>query len=201
MEYRRTSFLAEKAPEAYRFLSELKPVALVYACVLTLATILSLFFQSSLIKFFIDYLMGWTLLSVPFVGVLVVILDKEIDLPQKKWYESEPPKPTSYKRSKIWGIFLLIAGIIALYYSNRYKEYYAFQCQTIYVEQPREIYHLFKACKHIGKDSDGNSIEDYLLIETNGADLLNSNYELCDACREKAEDAGSDYITNQYYRK
>lgn len=58
MEYRRTSFLLEKAPEQYKVLSGLKPFALIYAGVLAIAILLSLFVQWGIVEFFINLLMG-----------------------------------------------------------------------------------------------------------------------------------------------
>lgn len=201
MEYRRTSFLCETAPDIYRFLSELKPYALIYVVVLAIAVLLSLFFQWSIVKFFIDCMMGWTLLSIPFIGVLIVVLDKEINLPQKEKLVSRSPKPMPYKLSMIWGCFLIGIGLVTLYFSNQYKKYYAFQCQTFYLEQPTAIYHLSDRCEYIGLDKEGKSIEGISVAEVKGIDLLNQYYTLCDACREWAEDAEMDYEMNRYYRR
>lgn len=77
MEYRETSFLADIFGYIYEFLRESKPGVLIYASVLALAFVLSMFFQSSIIRFFVDLLMGWSLLPVSFVAVLIVSLDKK----------------------------------------------------------------------------------------------------------------------------
>lgn len=200
MEYRRTSFLCETAPDIYRFLSELKPYALIYVVVLAIAILLSLFFQWSIVKFFIDCMMGWTLLSIPFMGVLIVAFDKEINLPQKEKWDSSVPKPKAYKLSMIWGCFLIGIGLVTLYFSNQYKKYYAFQCQTFYLEQPTGIYHLRDRCEYIGQNEEENS-EGISVSEVKGFDLLDQGYSLCDACREWAEDAEMDYEMNRYYRR
>jgi len=47
----------ELAPDTYQFLKDLKPIALLYALVLGLMVILSMFFQWSFIKFFLDCMM------------------------------------------------------------------------------------------------------------------------------------------------
>lgn len=91
MEYRRTSFLKDIAPDTYRFLSEMRPFAFIYLGVLAIAVLLSIFVQWSIVKFFIDCMMGWTLLSIPFIGVLIVVLDKEINLPKMR-DASLPPR-------------------------------------------------------------------------------------------------------------
>lgn len=201
MEYRRTSFLAQTAPDTYRFLSELKPYALIYAGVLLVAVLLSIFFQWGIIKFFIDCMMGWTLLSIPFVGVLIITLDKEILLPQAERWEPIPEKPKSYKYSMIWGIILILTGVTALYFSNQYKKHYSFQCQTFFLEQPTGIYHLSDKCDYIGLDEDEEPIDNVTLSKVTGKDLLEGDYEFCEACREWAEDAEMEFESRRYYRR
>lgn len=201
MDYRRTSFLAETAPETYRFLSELKPYALIYASVLAVAILLSLFFQWNVVKLLIDCMMGWTLLSIPFVGVLIVALDKEILLPQAERWELIPEKPAFYKYSKIWGIVLILLGIVALYFSNQYKKYYSFQCQSFLLERPRGIYHLSDRCKYIGLDEDEQPIDNVTISKVTGKELLEGDYEFCEACREWEEDAEMEYESSRYYRR
>lgn len=78
----------ELAPDTYQFLKDLKPIALLYALVLGLMVILSMFFQWSFIKFFLDCMMGWTLLSIPFVGVIIVAFDKEFTVEDYSYYST-----------------------------------------------------------------------------------------------------------------
>lgn len=201
MDYRRTSFLAESAPDTYRFLSELKPYALIYAGILEVAILLSMFFQWNVVKFFIDCMMGWTLLSIPFVGVLIVAFDKEILLPQEEHWEPTPKKPASYKYSMIWGIILILSGITALYFSNRYKKHYSFQCQSFFLEHPTGIYHLSEKCDYIGLNEDEEPIDNVTLSKVTGKELLEYDCEFCDACREWAEDAEMEYESSRNYRQ
>lgn len=201
MEYRRTSFLCETAPDIYRFLSELKPYALIYVVVLAIVVLLSLFFQWSIVKFFIDCMMGWTFLSIPFIGVLIVVFDKEIKLPKVEKWAPKPPKPASFKFSMIWGCFLIVIGLVTLHFSNQYKRNYAFQCQTFYLEQPTGIYHLRDNCEYIGLNEEEEPIEGISVSEVKGIDLLDKDYTPCDACREWAEDAEMNYEMNRYYRR
>lgn len=201
MYYRRTSFLAETAPDTYRFLSELKPYALIYAGVLAVAILLSMFFQWNVVKFFIDCMMGWTLLSIPFVGVLIVALDKEILLPQAERWEPTPEKPISYKFSMIWGIILILSGITALYFSSQYKKHYSFQCQSFFLEQPTGIYHLSEKCEYIGFNEDEEPIDNVTLSKVTGKELLEYDCDFCDACREWAEDTEMEYESSRYSRR
>lgn len=137
MEYRKTSFLAEIAPDGYQFLSELKPFALIYAGVLSIVIVLSLYFWS-LINFFIDILMGWSILSIPFVGVLIVAVDKEILIPKRDFWNPKPIKSKAYSYSKIWGITLVIIGLVVLYFSNQYKNTTHFNVRLFFLNSHKE---------------------------------------------------------------
>ena len=192
----RSSFLRDLAPSTYDTLSDWKPIALIYAAVLLIFVILSFFFQWSFIKFFIDLLMGWTLLSIPFIGVIIVSLDKEIEMEKAEshWEKEYEVKPKSYLYTKIWGISLCIFGLICLYFSGKYKDYYAFQCNTFYVDNLHHTYHILDDCEYSEIDNDE-------LIEVKGKDLLNTNHELCDACEEWAEDARASAYEWQYRRR
>ncbi len=189
MEYRKTSFLKELVPDTYQFLTGLKPIASLYAVVLCIMVVLSLFLQWSFIKFFIDCMMGWTLLSIPFVGVIIVVFDKEFKVEdiffKTKFHHKEMP----YKFSMIWGIVLCVAGLITLHYSNRYKKYYAFQCQNFYLEKTTGVYHILNDCEYIGMNEADNPIDNPSIVKLSGKDLLGTNYELCEACQEWAEEA------------
>ncbi len=200
MEYRTTSFLKELVPDTYQFLKSLRPIALLYAVVLCIMVVLSLFLQCGFIKFFIDCMMGWTLLSIPFVGVIIVVFDKEFKvediLSKTKFHHKEMP----YKFSMVWGIVLCVAGLVALYYSNRYKKYYAFQCQDFYLEETTGVYHILKDCEYIGINKDDTLVDNPSIVRLSGRDLLNTNYEFCEACHEWAEEAESEVASYQYRR-
>lgn len=199
-EFRRTSFLMELIPDTYQFLKGLKPIALLYALVLGLMFILSMFFQWSFIKFFLDCMMGWTLLSIPFVGVLIVFLDKEFTVEDCLYSHKEHHKTKRFKFSLVWGIILCIAGIVGLYYSSVYKNYYGFQCQDFYLEQTTGIYHIIDDCDYIGIIEDDKSIDNPVIIKISGKELMETDYKLCEACEEWAEEAEAEAATFQYRR-
>ncbi|MCM1139095.1 MAG: hypothetical protein NC453_11055 [Muribaculum sp.] len=200
-EYRKTSFLMELAPDTYQFLKGLKPIALLYALVLAVMIALSMFFQWSVIKFFIDCMMGWTLLSIPFVGIIIVALDKEIQVKDYEFDIHSHHKSHSYKLSTIWGIVLCLTGLVGLYCSHSYKKYYGFQCQDFYLERVSGVYHILDDCEYIGVDSNDESIENPDLIKISGKELLDTDYELCVACEEWAEEAEAEAATYQYRRR
>lgn len=200
-EYRKTSFLMELAPDTYQFLKGLKPIALLYALVLAVMIVLSMFFQWGFIKFFIDIMMGWTLLSIPFVSVLIVVLDKEFQVKDYEFDFQSHHKTHFYKLSSTWGIILCLIGLMGLYYSNSYKKYYGFQCQDFYLERVSGVYHILDDCEYIGVDNNDEPIENPNLIKISGKELLDTDYKLCVACEEWAEDAEAEAATYQYRRR
>lgn len=105
----KSSFLKDLAPETYCTLSDWKRLALIYGAVLLLFFLLSLFLQWSFIKFFIDVLMGWTLLSLPFMGVIIVSLDKEVkvQIPEYSW-EKEKIKKLNHTNIQKYGELLCV---------------------------------------------------------------------------------------------
>lgn len=191
----------EMAPDIYQFLRGLKPIALLYALVLVVMIVLSMFFQWSFIKFFIDCMMGWSLLSIPFVGVLIVALDKEFHVKDYDFDVHSHHKTHSYKLSATWGIVLCLIGLVGLYYFNSYKRYYGFQCQDFYLERVSGVYHTLDDCEYIGFDNNDEPIENPDLIKISGKELLDTDYKLCVACEEWAEDAEADAATYQYRRR
>lgn len=199
-EYRKISFLMELTPNIYRYLKGLKTVALLYATFLGVMVVLSLFLQCGFIKFFIDCMMGWTLLSIPFVAIIIVALDKKFMVRDFAFTHKLHHKELTYKLSMIWGIILCIGGLVALYYSNSYKKYYAFQCQDFYLEENAGVYHILKGCENIGLDEGGNPVENPSIVEIKGKDLLETDYELCVVCQEWAKEAQAETATYQYRR-
>lgn len=135
MEYRKTSFLKELGSDTYQFLKGLKPIASLYAVVLCIMVVLSLFQQWSFIKFFIDCMMGWTLLSIPFAGVIIVVFDKEFKVEDIFFNIKLHHKEMPYKISMIWGIVLCVAGLTAPYYSNRYKSITPFNAKIFILKK------------------------------------------------------------------
>ncbi len=191
----------ELAPDVYQFLKNLKPIALVYAAVLSIVIILSIFFQWKIIKIFIDSLMGWTLLSIPFVGVLVVTLDKEFHIKEDEYTIRGHHKEKLYKFSMVWGVALCLMGIIGLYLSNNYKRYYSFQCQEFYLEPTTGIYHIFDDCEYRGNKADKEFEDYFILSKVSGIDLIDSNHTLCEACKERAEDMDAEIGSYQYFKR
>lgn len=138
-------------------------------------------------------MMGWTLLSIPFIGVIIVMLDKEYSVEKDHYIAKIHHEKMPYKLSMVWGIMLCIAGLVALFYSNTYKKHYAFLCQDFYLEEVAGVYHIFENCEYIGADENDMRIDDTTILKISGKDLLDTCYRPCEACEELAEDAELNY--------
>lgn len=185
------SFLKGRFPKTYRDAERFKSIAFIYAGVLILMFILSRFYYSSIVEFFIRIMMGWSLLSMLFVGVMIVVLDIHVK-PLTVEEMSESRTPLRYKASMVWGCCLCIVGIFALYLSGQYKKDYIFKCSDFYLEDTTGIYHIWDDCAYIGLDEDDNLIEDVDCLWVKGHELEDW-HTICVACKERAEDAADDY--------
>ena len=185
------SFLNNLLPDSYEYAKVFRPWALIYAILLITTLILSHFFYSSVIEFFVRAMMGWSILNILFVGVLIVILDIQVK-PITAIEEVKGKTPLRYKASMVWACSLCIAGIVGLYISNQYKKDYMFKCLDFYLEEPTGIYHISRQCPYIGMDEDDNPIEDIEASWVKGYELEDRN-TLCGACKEAAEDAAAGY--------
>lgn len=156
---------------------EAKRIGLLYTMVLFLFLILSQFVRWSLVCFGIDCMMGFTILSIPYLGVLIVACDIQIIVPEHEKFE-DIKKTSHYKWTKVWGIFLLLFGLTMLYFSGRYKRHYDFQCQDFYLGN--QEYHILENCEYLkGMD----------VKEVNGYDLETTypDYSLCSYCNDVGE--------------
>ena len=197
----RTSFLRELGPNAYDTLSEWKKYALYYACVLILFIILSVFFQTGFIRFFINIMMGWSLFSILFICILIVSLDKAI---QKNIYSTFTNEKILWMNprlfSKVLGVTLIVLGVGCAYMTNQYKKYYSFQCETFFLDEKNQVYHILEDCKYI-YDYEEDQLNDIKLVQVKGVDLMNTSNDLCDACKEWAEDAEAEAMSWQYRKR
>lgn len=197
----KSSFLRDLSPNIYDTLSSYKKYAVIYALVLLAFVVLSFFLQWDLINFFIGILMGKSVLAIAFIAIVVVALDKEvqINIPEYTWEKEEIKKSKSYKYTLIWGIALCIMGVTCLFYSNKYKLYYAFQCQTFYVDELNKIYHVLDDCDYVYDEEIKNNHSVYK--EVKGVDIVDSDYILCDFCEDWAEFAAMSESERSFRRK
>jgi hypothetical protein len=204
------SFLSHQFPTAYAEFKSQKVAAKVYTIVLAVAVVLSLFLYNGFIKFFIDLMLGWTVFFALYLVVIVVSLDRqveiqvsELDLPRvdKPLDLNRLKVPESYGQTKIRGIALCVCAVIVMYFSNVYKKFYAFQCQELYLEATTGVYHLYDDCKYIGRIGDDEYVDDIRVLDVIGADIRCSNYTLCPACKEEAESYDIDVSEWMYRRR
>ena len=105
------------------------------------------------------------------------------------------PKTRSFKLTIVWSVVLLLVGLSAIFFSNRYRKQYSFDCSTILVDQSAGIYHLewIDDCE-VAADSDG-------LVEMKGYEIKGRGYKICDWCKEYAEDVEDAYYSYMFYRR
>ena len=166
-----------------------KVIIAIGTCVLSIILLLSLFFHWSFINNLLSLVTGTSLLFIAYIAALVLVLDIEVDVdePEKK------PKPAAYKLTIVWGVVLVALGIGAIYFSNKYRKHFAFECDTFLVDHQAKIYHfdIDNGCE-MATDSNWERMQGYQIDES---------YTLCDWCEEWAEDAADEYESNKYYRR
>ena len=172
-----------------------KKIIAIGTCVLAIVLLLSMFFHCGLINFLLNLVTGSSLLFIAYIAALVLALDIEVEVNESEWdYWSEPKKktkPISYILTVLWGIVLVAFGISAIYFSNKYRKHYAFECNTFLVDHQAGIYHL-GYCEVAAEASDLEKKQGY---------QIDKSYKLCEWCEEWAEEAEDEYESNRYFRK
>lgn len=148
--------------------------------------VLSLFFHSGIISYLLKLTTGFSLLFIGYIFASIILLDIEVDVeePEKNYWEEKKkePKPFKYKLTIVWGVILLALGIVAIYYSNRYRNRYAFECETYLVDIKSGIYHL-------DWDIDCGEVEKAESLEPMKGYQINKSYEFCEGCKELLDEA------------
>ena len=125
----------------------------------------------------------------------IVYLDKEIDVVLERDWNGDytlPQKNQGYTKTKVIGIILIILGISSIYFSDRYRKHYAFECETFLVDEHKGIYHLN------GYNDDCDEIEDSYLVPLKGYEIERQGYSFCPSCEQWAED---EYESRRYIRR
>lgn len=185
---RKQSFISNLFGE--NFYTEFKDTALLISligtCILVVLYTLSYFFYSSIISYLLNLTNGTSLLFIGYIFSLIILLDIKVGVeePEKSyWYhEKKSSKPFKYKLTIVWGIFLFQLGIIAIYYSNRYRNHYAYECETFLVDEKAGIYHL-------DWDIDCSVAEEANTLETMKGHQIDKTYKFCEECQEWLDDA------------
>ncbi|MDD7405201.1 MAG: hypothetical protein PUG32_04885 [Bacteroidales bacterium] len=175
-----------------------KIIIVIGTCILAIVLLLSFFFYWGLISSLLNLVTGTSLLFIAYIAALVLVLDIEVDVdkPERCYLseQEEKPKPTAYKLTIVWGVILIVLGIGAIYYSNKYRMYYAFECSTFLVDHQNRIYHL-------DWDNDCEVAAEAGALEKMQGFQIDKSYTLCDQCDELAKDAEDEYESNRYFRR
>lgn len=138
-----------------------------------------------------------SLLFIAFVVMWVLLLDIKVDVdePETMSWEKpkEVPKPLTYKLSTCWTIILIVLGISAIYFSNKYRKHYAFLCDTFLVDNQARLYHLdWTECE---TSKNAESLEELQGFQ------ISEDFKFCEECKEIADEAQADYESDRYFRR
>lgn len=164
-------------------------IILVGTCLLLLFGGLSVFFHADIINWILKLITGTSLLFIAYIGALILVLDIQVnvDEPERISWEAplDVPKPMKYKLTIFWGLLLVISGIIAIYFTNKYRKQYAFECESFLVDTSNGIYHLDYTDCEIAEES--NNLEEKKGYE------IGDTYHFCEWCKEWLEDIEDNY--------
>ena len=169
------------------FCSHALLIAVIGTSILVVLYALSYFFHSGIISYLLNLTNGTSLLFIGYIIALIVLFDIEVNVeePEKDYWgdiKKDIPKPFRYKLTIVWTFFLLTLGIIAIYYSNKYRKHYAFECETYLVDSKTGIYHL-------DWDIDCGLAEDTEGLEPMKGYQIDNTFRFCEGCEELLDEA------------
>lgn len=163
-----------------------KLVVTVGALILVVLFGLTLICHYTFVSSLFDITTGTSLFFIVFIVELILLLDLEVEVEvsDTKSLDSHKKnaKPKKYKLTIIWGMILFILGITAIYFSNKYKKQYRFECETFLVDENAGIYHLneeFNDCEALKKAEDFVAIKGYRMPKS---------YKFCEDCEQWQKD-------------
>ena len=175
-----------------------KIIISISTCVLAILFLLTDFFHWAFLSSLLNVVTGTSLLFIAYIAALILVLDIEVDVevPERHyWSEQEKlPKPITYKLTIVWGVMLIVLGICAIYFSNKYRKHYAFECEAFLVDHQAEIYHL--DCRNDCQVA-ANSVD----LEKKKGYEIEESYTICYWCEEWAEEAEVEFESSRYFRK
>ncbi len=150
---------------------------------------LSHFFHSDIINYLLKLTTGTSLLFIAYIAACILLLDirVEVEKPEQEWWEEEKEvqKPLKYKFTVVWGVVLLALGIAAIYFSNKYRNLYDFECTIFLVDHKAHIYHL-------DWNDDCEDAENAEELEEMYGYEIDKTYSYCEGCKEYAEELESE---------
>lgn len=175
-----------------------RTITVIGACFLTIIYLLSFTFHWKFISILMNLFTGTSILFALFIASLIITLDIQVEVEKTERnsiFDAErPAKSTSYRFTIVWASVLIALGICAIYFSNKYRKYYSFECNTFFVDYQKGIYHFDYDNKCEIKENTSN------LKKLKGYQIP-QNYTLCTWCKDWADDVEYEYINNRFYRK
>lgn len=171
-----------------------KPIIYIGSGFLLVLFLLSLCVHWRFVSKLLSLVTGTSLLFLVYIAALILFLDKEVDVGESVSYYrynlEKMSKTRTYKLTIVWGVVLILFGISAIFFSNRYREQYAFDCSTILVDQSSGIYHLewIDDCE-VAAEADW-------LKEMKGYEIKGKGYRICDWCEEYAKEVEEAYYSD-----
>ena len=164
-------------------------IVVIGGLVLIIVFILSHFFHSGIINYLLQLTTGTSLLFIAYVAACILLLDiqVEVDEPEQQWWEEKKksPKPFKYKLTIIWGAVLLLLGIMAIYFSHKYRNKYDFECTTFLVDHQACVYHL-------DWNDDCEDAENAEELKLMYGYEIEESYSFCEACKEYEDEVESE---------
>lgn len=159
----------------YEFKHYCKIIVVIGTIILGVIFTLSNFVYVGFVSNLLSLVTGATILFGIYVAAVIVLLDVPVKVEKPEWdygsKTSKATKPLSYKLSTIWDIVLILLGVTAIFFSNKYKKHYAFECETFLVDTNSGIYHF--DTRNGCKAKVSNSIK-----KMKGIELEATNYSL-----------------------
>lgn len=189
MEIRKQSFLSnivgKETYDEYKAYARL--IVALGTCVLVLLFLLSLFFHWKFVSNILELVTGTSLLFLVYVASLVLVLDYEVEIDE----DIKKSKSPSYIMTAVWSIVLVALCVSAIYFSNKYRKNYTFECTTFLVDHQSRTYHI------IDRYNDCEAAKGDDLEKMKGYDI-SKTYMLCRDCEIWLEDSDDDTMR---YRK
>ena len=182
-----SNLIGENSYEEYSKISLL--IVLGGGIFLILLFTLTHFFHSGIINYFLKLTTGTSLLFIAYVAAFILLLDFRVSFVEPDQYpwekKKKTPKPFVYKLTIVWTVMLIFFGIVAIYYSNRYRNQYDFECTTFLVDHKAHVYHL----EWNDDCEDAQNAEK--LEEMYGYEIMDS-YSFCTGCKDYEDDMESE---------